>query len=98
MDASNQQTRRIGIEEQSQKIPSEGHVSKGNKDSGDRFPTQQQFSKGPEDKEDVTNDPETSTVGNTKLEQIWRKISKIERSFMKHFSRWQQQPRTTRHC
>ncbi|KAL1477410.1 hypothetical protein MTO96_035758 [Rhipicephalus appendiculatus] len=48
-----------------------------------QIPTQQQLSKGPEDKEDVTNNPETSTGANTKLEQILRKMSKIDRSFMK---------------
>ncbi|KAH7961083.1 hypothetical protein HPB52_001834 [Rhipicephalus sanguineus] len=83
MDASNHQTRRIGTEQQSLKIPSEEHVNKENKDSGDKFPTQQRLSKGLEDKEEMTNDPETTTGEHTKLEQTLRKMSKIDRFFMK---------------
>ncbi|KAH7963645.1 hypothetical protein HPB52_022313 [Rhipicephalus sanguineus] len=65
MDASNHPTKSIGTEQQSWKIPSEEHVNKWNKDSGDRFPTQQRLRKGLEDKEEVIKDPETITGEHT---------------------------------
>lgn len=83
MEATSQQTRRTGTEEQTRKVPAEGLSNKEGKNPGDRFLSQHRSTTRPEEKEDTMPDPETPTGENNKVGHTLRKMAKIDKAFMK---------------